>query len=332
MGNKGSLLAQGGFLNVGDYLVSANGLFVAVMQEDGNFCVYRGGSALWCTMATGAGGQFCAVMQGDGNFCVYSGTSENHTGDALWCTMATASGGQFNAVMQDDGNFCVYSGSTAGPALWCTMATDPVADIEIASIAYDLAHATILQSSPNELYRQTVCNQTPQPQSSTISGSESVTETSGWSDSLAVKVGVSTTFETEIPFVADAKVTVSVDVTNTYTWNGSTAKAKVWGFNTPVNVPPGTTMVCLVAVTISTIAVPFTVSGTFILKSGTRVPGVATGVYTGSNSHDLTVTFVEHNSATTQLRSMTRALEPAKTISAVERNGPAAIVFALDPQ
>jgi hypothetical protein len=318
MANKGWLLTQGEFLNVGDFLTSPNGIFCAFQQTDGNFCVYRGtpeshpGPALWCTMATGSGGQFCAFMQTDGNFCVYSGTPESHPGDALWCTMATASGGQFIAALQDDGNFCIYKGTPdAHPdaAVWCTMATDPIADVEIASIVYDLAHATIIQSGPVELYRQTVRNQTAQPQSSTISGSESVTETSGWSDSLAVKVGVSTTFETEIPFVAAAKVTVSVDVTNTYTWNGSTAKAKVWGFNTPVSVPPRTTMVCLVAATMSTIAVPFTLTGIFILKSGTRVPGVAKGIYTGSNSHDLTVTFVEQNSATTQLRSMTRTLE-----------------------
>lgn len=42
MANKGSILTTGQFLAVNDYLASDNGLFYAIMQEDGNFCVYRG--------------------------------------------------------------------------------------------------------------------------------------------------------------------------------------------------------------------------------------------------------------------------------------------------
>ena len=42
MANKGSFLATGQYLSVGDYLVSDNGEFFAVMQSDGNFVFYRG--------------------------------------------------------------------------------------------------------------------------------------------------------------------------------------------------------------------------------------------------------------------------------------------------
>ena len=42
MANKGSFLATGQYLSVGDYLVSDNGEFFAVMQSDGNFVLYRG--------------------------------------------------------------------------------------------------------------------------------------------------------------------------------------------------------------------------------------------------------------------------------------------------
>jgi hypothetical protein len=67
-------------------------------------------------------------------------------------------------------------------------------------------------------------------------------------------------------------------------------------------------IVGLVAATLSTIAVPYTLTGTFILKSGARVQGSATGIYTGSNSHDLTVTFIQQNQDTKQLISTTKAL------------------------
>jgi hypothetical protein len=153
-----------------------------------------------------------------------------------------------------------------------------------------------------------VRNRTTQTQSSSISGSASVSETSGWSDSLAVKVGVSTSFKTGIPFVAEGKVTVSVDVTNTYTWNGSKTKTKTWGFNTPVSVPPHTSIVALVSATVSTIAVPYTLTGIFVLKSRVRIPGTIKGIYMGTNSHDLTVTFIQQDAATSEIRLSTQAL------------------------
>jgi hypothetical protein len=306
-------------LGSNDYLVSNSGLFFAIVQSDGNFCVYRGSGPdnnhgrVWCAQSKARpAGPYFAIMQGDGNFCVYSGTGPGDNRGGVWCAQDKARPeGPFFAAMQDDGNFCVYSGTGPGDnrgGVWCTMATDPVVDVEISSIDYDVAAARVLKSSPAELYRQIVHNQTNSPQESSISGSATVSETSGWSDSLAVKVGVSTSFKTGIPFVAEGKVTVSVDVTNTYTWNGSTTRSKTWGFNTPVKVPPHTTIVGLISATLSTIAVPYTLKGTFIMKSGARVPGTAKGVYTGSNSHDLDVTFIQQDPVTGEVHTTTHAI------------------------
>jgi hypothetical protein len=184
------------------------------------------------------------------------------------------------------------------------MKTDPVADVEVSSIEYDLSTAKILFSGPRELYRQTLVNNTGQPQTTSINGSTSVSETSGWSDSKAYKIGVSTKFTAEIPFVGKSEVSVSADVTTTFTQNGSTQKTRTWGFTAPVTVPLHTTIVALVAVTTSTITVPYTLKGTAILTSGARLPGrTFKGVYTGSNSHDLTVTYIQHDPVTSAILS-----------------------------
>jgi hypothetical protein len=316
---KGTFLTTDQFLRTNDYLVSDNGFFFAVMQGDGNFCVYRGTGPednhgyLWGTQKTARGGQFFAIMQGDGNFCVYKGTGPGDNRGYLWGAQKTAPGGQFFAIMQSDGNFCVYRGT--GPAdnrgyLWCTQAIDPVVDVvEISEIAYDVNAANIVQSGPAELYRQTVRNETMQMQTSTISGSKSVSETSGWSDSLGVKVGAKTSFKTGIPCVAEGKVEVSMEVSNTFTWNGSTTTTKTWGFNTPVSVPPNTVIICIVSATISTIAVPYTLTGTIKLKSGTKMPGRIRGTYTGTNSHDLNVTFIQQDPVTSKISSSTQLLK-----------------------
>jgi hypothetical protein len=112
-------------LTVGSALVASNQQFFAVMQSDGNLCVYRGfpqnqGAYMWGSQATGAGGQFFTIVQSDGNLCTYYG-SQSQQGAYLWGSQALSDGGQFFLVMQDDGNLCVYKGtspSDQGAFVW----------------------------------------------------------------------------------------------------------------------------------------------------------------------------------------------------------------------
>ncbi|MEA2738499.1 MAG: hypothetical protein QOH05_1806, partial [Acetobacteraceae bacterium] len=187
MSAKGSELPTNSILGVGDYLVSNNGVFFAIQQGDGNFCVYRGSGPsdnrgfLWGSVqAAGyqpANGDYFVIMQGDGNFCGYKGKGPAGNQGFVWGSVQLGkykpTDGQYKAVMQDDGNFCIYrQGSTA--ALFCSMATDPVSDVEISSIEYDVAAAKTLHSGPAELYRQTVRNDSAVAQSSSINGSATV--------------------------------------------------------------------------------------------------------------------------------------------------------------
>ncbi|MGV1009813.1 MAG: ETX/MTX2 family pore-forming toxin [Dermatophilaceae bacterium] len=291
---------MGEFLRVDDYIQSPQGIFFAIQQSDGNFCVYHGSGpddnhgGVWCSSHAPGVGQYFAIQQTDGNFCVYRGPSPNENHGGVWCTMQAPGQGRYFAVIQDDGNFCVYRGSGLDDnrgGVWCSMHTDPVADFKIRQIEYDVAAAQILKSGPAELYRQTVRNSTQTEQTPTIEGSESLEQTSSWSDSLGITVGVSTSFACGVPLVAEGKVDVSVEANNTYTWSGSETKSKTWSWSAPLTVPPSATASVIVSTTLSTIAVPYTLSGTFVFKSGTQMPGKVHGLYTGSNSHDLTVTY-----------------------------------------
>ena len=123
-GQDRQILTTGQSLETGEFLVSSNNRDFAVMQKDGNFCVYRGSGpadnrgVLWCSTKTADGGKFRAVMQSDGNFVVYPEGSSS----ALWATMSAADGGEFFATMQDDGNFVIYPGTkpsgTTARAIW----------------------------------------------------------------------------------------------------------------------------------------------------------------------------------------------------------------------
>jgi hypothetical protein len=105
----------------------------------------------------------------------------------------------------------------------------------------DVAAAQITQTRPAELYRVTVPKKGDVTQTTPIDEERSISETSSWSDSVGVKVGVSTTFAAQIPGVGGSKVKLSLDASKTYTWGGSTTTTKTWGFTVPVSVPPHST-------------------------------------------------------------------------------------------
>ncbi|MHC5053441.1 MAG: ETX/MTX2 family pore-forming toxin [Planctomycetota bacterium] len=213
----------------------------------------------------------------------------------------------------DIGTGAVKKNAAADHDTWATRLriqdADPIVDVEIVCIDYDLDKARILGSGPVELYRQQVRNNSSVPQTSSIKGSQSVEETSGWSDSRGFKIGVKTEFKTGIPFIAEGKVEVSAEVSNTYTWNESTKRSQAWSFDTPVTVPPHAVIVALVSVKVSTLSVPYTLKGTFVHKSGARVDGSISGIYTGSNSHDLQVTYLQQDPVSLEVSTSIEAIK-----------------------
>ena len=87
----GSIIRVNEFLSVNDYIESPNRLFFAILQEDGNFVVYKGTrdnqqEAWWATNKYGNPGKVFAILQDDGNFVVYKGTSPQDQQECWWAT------------------------------------------------------------------------------------------------------------------------------------------------------------------------------------------------------------------------------------------------------
>jgi hypothetical protein len=168
-------------------------------------------------------------------------------------------------------------------------ATDNIVEFAGNTISYDVAHVQITDTHLDSLDRVTNSNSTNVQQSTTISGEKTVTETQGWSDTEGVKVTMSG--GVHIPFISDFKVTVEGSLS--FTQNGSTATARKFAWSQPVLVPAHSKVVASVAVTSSTLVVPYTISGDFVYASGFRAPGATAGSYSGVNSHDLEVTLAQ---------------------------------------
>jgi hypothetical protein len=96
-----------------------------------------------------------------------------------------------------------------------------------------------------------------------------------------------------IPFLAHGNITVEGSAS--FTHNGSTSDARTFTWQQPVLVPAKSEVVATVAVTRSTLVVPYTLSGTYLYRSGARKPGSISGTYSGTNSHDFEVRLAQFN-------------------------------------
>lgn len=117
----GSLFA-GQILASGACVESPSGRYMLLMQSDGNLFIYdrSAGQVTWAANTYGHSGAY-AVMQEDGNFCVYT---TNNT--FLWCSGTNGTNAE-RLDMGDDGRIIIYksawnSGTSNGNYNWPAMA------------------------------------------------------------------------------------------------------------------------------------------------------------------------------------------------------------------
>jgi hypothetical protein len=314
-----AILPMNQVLAVGDYVVAENGLFFATLRDDGVFVVVRGidsndpDGLLWDSGKVGAVGPYYAVVHDDGNFCIYQGSDQAHHCGDHWSSQMTAKGSQFYAAMQDDGNFSIRKGK--GPQdscglIWATGATDRVESIvEVLHIEYDLAEACVLRTSPANLYSETIHNHGNAISSHSLAGAVAITETTAWSNAVSARYCADTHFRAPVP-VLDGDECILSDHGARFEPNGAQTTIRHWGFDTPVNVAPQGAVRASIAVTYSTIAVPYVLLGQLRFESGMRVLGPIRGAYLGTNAHSLTATFMPRDAASQQGRIIQRALRP----------------------
>ncbi|XP_063077061.1 B-type lectin plumieribetin-like [Engraulis encrasicolus] len=103
-------IACNGELQRGDSLVSNNGNFKAVFQEDNNFVIY-GWSPIWSSNTYQKGGNRL-VMQEDCNLVMYKGTS--NVCNAVWASGSNRADHRtrVHARLQDDGTLVVKDNDT----------------------------------------------------------------------------------------------------------------------------------------------------------------------------------------------------------------------------
>ncbi|XP_073344485.1 B-type lectin plumieribetin-like [Pagrus major] len=101
--SKNSLL-KNEELRRGEYLLSNNGKWKAVFQDDGNFVLYDDGRAVWASNTCGSGG-FRLCMQSDCNLVIY-----NRGNKPKWATNTYQSKEveMCRVTLTDDGKLRLY--------------------------------------------------------------------------------------------------------------------------------------------------------------------------------------------------------------------------------
>jgi hypothetical protein len=168
-----------------------------------------------------------------------------------------------------------------------------VSEFEADGINYDIANATLAATNLVQLEFVSNENATAVEQSTTISGQRVLTDTRGWSDTSRLKVSIQV--KVKVPIFGGTEVTLTGEAEHSYTQNSTTSESRTFSWSQPVRVPARSRVDATVAITRSTIVVPYTMSGSYVYGDGLRVPGSINGTYSGVNSHHLKVTLVQYN-------------------------------------
>jgi hypothetical protein len=168
---------------------------------------------------------------------------------------------------------------------------DDVVSFDAHDISYDRANATIAATNVDELDKVTHTNKTTVQQDTTISGQRTVTDTHGWSTTFGVTVSMAS----KVSFFGLVDGNLTVTGSASFTQNGSTSETRTFSWQQPVHVPAKSQVVATVAVTRSTLVVPYTLSGDCVYRSGARAAGTVAGTYHGVSSNDLEVKLAQFN-------------------------------------
>ena len=115
-------------------LLSENGFFRAIVQDDGNFVIYKDTDPVWYSATYGQGkAPYKLVMQTDGNLVLYDSTQK-----ALWQSGTSGKGTRpYVLTLQNDGNLQLID--SLKTAIWsskCGINVDVCVDSNIISPAY----------------------------------------------------------------------------------------------------------------------------------------------------------------------------------------------------
>jgi len=305
---------SGNTCEVDDYLVSPSRIYFGILEGDGKFVIYRGGSpedrhdALWSTSVSDSklaksAQQIFVSFSHDAyvDNPVYIRTvarrDESPVGPryySLWTSgkvnLKKPKTDTIKAGVEDDGNFCLYVLGQGEPSSearvgWKSNKTDPVVEYIVDRIEYDTPRAKIGVRKDTQILEQTLTNNSSRDQSMQMSKSTSTTVLSSWSNTTGFKATVGGKVTVGVPGVSSGEANWSFEVSNTFTLGGSTSTTSQIGFNFNLLVPANATYRGWAQIQEVEFELPYTVFGELHFKSGRKMWHKLSGTYQGKNGY-----------------------------------------------
>jgi len=312
MAHNEDRLRAGESLSTGQWLRSTNGLFHAVIQDDGNFVIYRGdwkeaqiNTWLWSTMTNdckhnsytqGKIAHWCLYLQQDGNIII-----SEPGGGPVWA-LTTHHNNVMKAgnsmVLCEDGNLFVSPDGTWNSRVFSTDVTDSVDEksYEWNDFIYDLAGAKVVKSGPPMTsHAVTSTNHTSVQQSDTLTMTYTKSRAETFKTTTTVKAGFKVFTKAKVGDIGEAGAEVSGELAQGFEWNQTKTVTETVTLSMPVVVPPSKKIAGRCISHEGDMSIPFRGKGTVTFRglSAKKIPIHIEGVYEATLTHDIETSWTE---------------------------------------
>ncbi|PBK93639.1 Aerolisin/ETX pore-forming domain-containing protein [Armillaria gallica] len=155
---------------------------------------------------------------------------------------------------------------------------------EIFDVNYDISGAQIREATPVIALSTSVRNDSDGDANQTLTYSYEKSKVGTWNNTAGVTIGVSTSFEAGVPFVASAEFEVSVSASYSHEWGGEEGETETISSSTTVTVPPKKKARATIIIRNAQIDVGFTYKERILWTNGQSEENVKSGVYKNVDS------------------------------------------------
>lgn len=113
----------------------------------------------------------------------------------------------------------------------------PLETFSIQSIEFINDASAVVTQKPSKVLKDSFSNFGPVEQNYTLQISETVTETSSFTDKTSISLNISTSFKTKVPFLVEGEISTSLTSGYDYTYGESSSSTRTISRTYPVNIP-----------------------------------------------------------------------------------------------
>ncbi|MBV9849873.1 MAG: ETX/MTX2 family pore-forming toxin [Armatimonadetes bacterium] len=169
----------------------------------------------------------------------------------------------------------------------------PITEIQVYDLDYDIENVTQSFVTPIALDTVTLTNDTTTTQTVSMSRSFQTASSSSWTFTGGLKIGVKTTIEAGIPFVAKGAVELSAEVSFGIAYGSTYTTTQTFLYVAQAAVQSGQQVTAQVVATQSQLDVDYTGTLQVWYINGTNKIFPLSGTYTGISTYDVNVNYAQ---------------------------------------